>query len=370
MSNSETSAAPLSDGLRLAICLQTKLWRLHHVCLLGPQKAGLEVHSLSLCPPTSAFERPFQPLFAAYVQPGTSKSDIASTGTLQVRMPGFLDLPVELRIYVYDILLGEDVVPKSRGVMAVTEAYVKHDLPLRCYRGLLSTCRQINYEVKQAIQHMVVLKQLNYDLNITFSHGRPYFSLTWLRFPALSPTINNIHIDVDLRTQEPFASRTYPSPYEGLVIPDEHELALLIEEMPNNFAIQLFLYIRTLLTSLAKLLSSGSPHFRVLYTECITLNLRTPTEAIGPPGQEYSSYQSCRRLPVVPDEARELLDTMQDTLRAESKQFLGMEASKCDALSPLIQVGSLRFMTEGVLCAEGYNLVLPCHVQQFHWLKY
>lgn len=285
-------------------------------------------------------------------------------------MPGLLDLPVELRNYVYELLLGEELVPKSCGVMAVTEAYVKYDLPLRCYRGLLPTCRQINYEVKQAIQHIVALKQLNYDLNITFSHGRPFFSLTWLRFPALSPTINNMHIDVDLRTQEPFASRPYPTPYEGLVVPDEHELALLIEEMPNNFAIQLFLYIRTLLLSFAKLLSCGSPHFRVLYTECLTLNLRTPTEAIGPSAHANHNYQSSLRFPVAADEARELLDTMLDTLKAESKQFLGLEASKCDTLSPLIQVGSLRFTIEGVLRAEGYNLVLPCHVQRFHWLKY
>ncbi|KAH7396531.1 hypothetical protein DE146DRAFT_40487 [Phaeosphaeria sp. MPI-PUGE-AT-0046c] len=285
-------------------------------------------------------------------------------------MTGLLDLPVEIRNYVYEILLGEEVVPKARGVMVVTEAYVKHDLPLRCYRGLLPTCRQLNFEFKRAIQHVVALKKLNYDLNITFSHGRPFFSLTWLRFAALSPTINNINIDVDLRTQEPLASRTYPSPFENLVIPDEHELALLIEEMPNNFAIQIFLYIRTLLTSIAKLLSSGSPHFRILYTECITLNLRTPTEAIGPPGHSSSSYPSCSRVLVERDEAQELLDTMQDTLKATSKWFPAWNASECDALSPLIQVGALRFMTEGVLRAEGYNLVLPCHVQQFHWLKY
>ncbi|OAK96148.1 hypothetical protein IQ06DRAFT_282644 [Phaeosphaeriaceae sp. SRC1lsM3a] len=285
-------------------------------------------------------------------------------------MPGLLDLPVEVRNYVYEYLLAEDVVPKARGVMVVTETLVKHDLPLRCYRGILPACRQLNAEVKRAIQHIVVLKQLNYDLNIVFSHGRPFFSLTWLRFPGLSPTINNINIDVDLRTQEPLASSSYPLPYETSTVPDEHELALLIEEMPNNFAIQLFLYIRTLLTSIAKLLSSGSPDFRILYTECITLNLRTPTEASGPPGHSDNPYSSCRRVPVGQEEAQELLDTMLDTLKATSAWFPAWNASECDALSPLIQIGSLRFMTEGVLCAEGYNLVLPCHVQQFHWLRY
>jgi hypothetical protein len=280
-------------------------------------------------------------------------------------MTGFLDLPLEIRNHVYDILLWEKLDPQLRGVMVVKECYVKRDLPIRSYRGLLRVCRQIHHEFKRAIDHMVAAKQLNYDLTMTFSHGRPFFSLTWSWFPALSPTINHLCINVDLRTQEPM---TVPRSTE-LVVPDEHELALLLEEMPNNFAEQLFGYLAILLRSLASLLASGNTTFRILYTECVTFNLCTPTEPILPAGHINPIYH-CRRVPLDAEEARELHDIMQDTLKATSNWFKGFHAEDCNTLSPLIQIGSLRFATEGVVWAEGHNLVLPSHIDRFSWLLY
>ncbi len=57
-------------------------------------------------------------------------------------MTGFLDLPLELRNHVYELLLWDHLEPQFRGVMVVSEQYVKRDLPLRCYRGILRVCRQ------------------------------------------------------------------------------------------------------------------------------------------------------------------------------------------------------------------------------------
>ena len=278
-------------------------------------------------------------------------------------MTGFLDLPLELRNQVYDLLLWEEPEPQFRGVMVVNEAYVKKDLPLRCYRGLLSVSRQVHREFKKAIQHMVASKQLIYEMVITFSHGRPYFSLTWTRFPALSPTINHLFINVDLRTREPLRDRLLDS-----YIPHEHELAHLVEDSPESFAGQLFDYIAILLKSLANLLSRGNSHFSVLYTECMTLNLRTPTQAVGSSGNGFNPLAQCRRVPVDRDQARKLYNSMQNTLKATSKGFQAFNAQECNTLFPLIQIGSLRFATEGEVWAEGHNLVLA-H-DDFQWLRY
>jgi hypothetical protein len=277
-------------------------------------------------------------------------------------MSRFLDLPLEIRNHVWDLLLHQSLDLQFRGVMVVSEPYIKKDLPLRCYRGVLPVCRQIYYEFKQAIQHMVASKKLNYDLTITFSHGRPYFSLTWLRFPALSPTINHLFINVALRTREPYR--------DGLMeasVPHEHELTHLLEDSPESFAGQLFDYIAILLKSLANLLSCGDPNFSVLYTECMTLNLRTPTKAVVP-GAGHNSIEPCRLVPVDREEAQKLHNTMQNTLKATSKGFRAFNAQECHTLFPLIQIGSLRFATEGEIWAEGHNLVLA-H-DDFQWLKY
>ena len=67
-------------------------------------------------------------------------------------MTGFLDLPLELRNYVYDLLLHERLEPSFRGVMVVSEAYIKRDLPLKTYRGLLLVCHQTYHEFKTTIQ--------------------------------------------------------------------------------------------------------------------------------------------------------------------------------------------------------------------------
>jgi hypothetical protein len=278
-------------------------------------------------------------------------------------MAGFLDLPLELRNQIYGMLLEEKLDPQIRGVMAVSESYVMKDLPLRCYRGLFRVCRQVYFEVKQAIHHMAASKELNYDLTITFSHGRPYFSLTWTRFPALSHTINHLFLNIDLRIGEPFRD----GPLDTM-IPHEHELAHLLEVSPENFATQLFDYIAILLKTLATLLSYGSTNFRVLYTEAMTLNIRTPTRAEIPHGQGHDPISSCRRMLVDRTEFSKLDDTMRSTLKATSKAFRAFDANQCDSLSPLIQIGSLRFATEGDVWGEGHNLVLA-H-DDFQWLKY
>ncbi|KAF2036784.1 hypothetical protein EK21DRAFT_51475 [Setomelanomma holmii] len=209
---------------------------------------------------------------------------------------------------------------------------------------------------------MVASKQLIYDLTITFSHGRPYFSLTWLRFPALSPTINHLLINVALRTREPYREGIHSESS----IPHEHELAHLLENSPKSFAGQLFDYIAILLKSLANLLSCGDPNFSVLYTERMTLNLQTPSKAVA--GSGHNSSNPYRLVPVDRGEARKLHNTMQNTLKATSKGFRAFNAEECHTLFPLIQIGSLRFATEGEIWAEGHNLVLA-H-DDFQWLKY
>ncbi|KAF2849924.1 hypothetical protein T440DRAFT_468975 [Plenodomus tracheiphilus IPT5] len=278
-------------------------------------------------------------------------------------MTGFLDLPLELRNCIYDLLLRQELEPLFRGVMVVSEHYVKRDLPPRCYRGLLRVCRQVCREFKQAIHHMVATKQLQYDLNVTFSHGRPYFSITWLRFPALSPTINHLSINVDLRTQEPFREGSRVS-----LMPNEHELAHLLEDSPKSFAVQLFDYIAILLKTLANLLAKGNPHFRVIYTENLTLNFRTPTQVVVPLSSGHNLINSSRRVAVDSDEATRLHNIMRNTLKATSKGFQAFNADDCDRLFPLIQIGSLRFATEGEVWGEGHNLVLA-H-ENFQWLRY
>lgn len=278
-------------------------------------------------------------------------------------MTGFLDLPLELRNYVYEILLWEEMEPQFRGVMVVSETYVKNHLPLRCYRGLLAVCHQILCEFKQAIQHMVASKEMQYELTITFSHGRPYFSLTWLRFPGLSATVNHLLINVDLRTREPLQDRAQP------VIPHEHELVDLLEDSPESFAGQLFDYIAILLKTLANLLAIGDRNFSTLYTEVMTLNLRTPTKVVPESGPAvHNPIGPCRRIRVDREEARTIHDIMRSTLKATSKGFKAFNASECNKLFPLIQVGTLRFANEGEVWGEGNNLVLA--QDDFQWLRY
>lgn len=275
-------------------------------------------------------------------------------------MTGFLDLPIELRNYVYDLLLNEDLKPSFRGVMVVSEAYVKRDLPLTSYRGLLPVCHQLYQEFKTAIQHFATSKQLNYELDITFSHGRPYFSLTWKRFIALSPIINHLLINVDLRIQEPLGASEH--------VPHDHELALLIEDLPESFAVQLFDYIAILLKSLFDLLLSGNSNASVLYTESMTLNLRTPTRLTLSGGSHHNPHGCSRRIPVVKSEAAKLWGTMRNTLQETSKGFQAFEARKCEDLFPRIQIGCLRFATEDCVWGEGHNLILA--ERDFMWLKY
>ncbi|KAF9741481.1 hypothetical protein PMIN06_010574 [Paraphaeosphaeria minitans] len=274
-------------------------------------------------------------------------------------MTGLLDLPLEIRNVVYDFLLREELEPHFRAVMAVSEVYVKERLPLRNYRGLLQTCRKTYCELKQAIQHLAASKQLEYELDITFSHGRPYFALTWVWFPGLSSTINSLVVNVDLRIREPFY-------YEGqFQSPHDHELAHLIEDVPESFAEQLFDYIAILLKTLANLLSYGDSRFNLLYTESLVLNFRTPTTMV--PGLEVPRAEQ-RRVNVDADEAEDLLETMQTTLKANAKAFQAFAASQCGLLSPLIQIGSLQFAIEGVVWGEGHNLILAHN--DFQWLQY
>lgn len=260
---------------------------------------------------------------------------------------------------MYEFLLREELEPQSRAMMVVSENYIKERLPLRNYRGLLQTCRKTYYEFKQAIQHLAASKKLNYDLDIVFSHGRPYFAMTWLRFPALSATINSILVNVHLRIREPFN-------YEGqFQAPHDHELAHLIGDGPESFAVQLFDYIAILLKTLANLLSHGDAHFNLLYTENLVLNFRTPTTMVN--SLEVPRAEQ-RRVNVDPEEAGDLLDVMQVTLKSNAKAFEAFAASQCGMLSPLIQIGSLKFATEGVVWGEGHNMILAQN--DFQWLQY
>jgi hypothetical protein len=278
-------------------------------------------------------------------------------------MPGFLDLPLELRNHVYELLLTAESEPQFRGVMVVSEHYVKKDLPLQSYRGLLRVCRQIYYEFKHAIQHLAASKELIYELDVTFSHGRPYFSLTWIRLAALSPTINHLFINVDLRIREPFNASAIDA-----FVPHDHELAHLLEDAPESFAVQLFDYIAILLKTLATLLQHANPDFSVLYTEVMTINLRTPTRLLQPVLLMHNPVETVRRVGVDRAECSKLHSTMKSTLQATSKGFQAFDASACDTLFPLIQIGSLRFATEGQVWGEGHNMVLA-H-DDFQWLRY
>ena len=300
-------------------------------------------------------------------------------------MPGFLDLPLELRNHVYELLLTAESEPQFRGVMVVSEHYVKKDLPLQSYRGLLRVCRQIYYEFKHAIQHLAASKELVYELDVTVSHGRPYFSLTWIRLAALSPTINHLFINVDLRIREPFNASAIDA-----FVPHDHELAHLLEDAPESFAVQLFDYIAILLKTLATLLQHANPDFSVLYTEVMTINLRTPTRLLQPVLLMHNPVETVRRVGVPApsrdaDEPRprrrvrravgadrtecsKLHGTMKSTLQATSKGFQAFDASACDTLFPLIQIGCLRFATEGQIWGEGHNMVLA-H-DDFQWLRY
>jgi len=274
-------------------------------------------------------------------------------------MVTFLSLPLEVRNRIYDLILLEALEPQCRAVMVVSETYIKHQLPELPYRGLLRTCRQIHHELKSAIRHLAAARHLSYELDITFSHGRPYFSLTWISFPALSPHVPSIVVNIDLRVREPFFyERQFQSPHD-------HELAHLIEDAPESFAEQLFDYIAILLKTLANLLAAGNPSFSLLYTEILILNFRTPTTLV--PGLEVPQAEK-RRIKVDRGEARRLLDTMRNTLKANANAFQAFDANDCGELSPLIQIGSLKFATEGAVWGEGHNMILA-H-DDFQWLRY
>ncbi|CAI6319312.1 unnamed protein product [Periconia digitata] len=275
-------------------------------------------------------------------------------------MPGLLHLPLEIRNYVYEILLHDALEPQIRGVMVVSDTYIRDHLPMRPYRGLLRTCRQINREFKQAIRHMAASKRLDYELDITFSHGRPFFSLTWKRFPALSPLVNSVLFNIDLRVRDPFRDG-----FSDDSVPHDHELAHLLEDPKKSFAGSLFDYAAILFKAISNLLVSGDPAFRVLYMETLVLNFRTPTMLV--PGLAHLATPS-RRVNVEPEEAKKLLDTMRGTLQANVKAFKGFEAAECRNLFPLIQIGRLRFATEGVVWGEGHNMILA-H-DDFQWLRY
>ncbi|KAF2874429.1 hypothetical protein BDV95DRAFT_627110 [Massariosphaeria phaeospora] len=195
--------------------------------------------------------------------------------------------------------------------MVVSETYVKYHLPLRCYRGLLQVYRRTYHEYKRLIQHKAAAKQLAYELDITFSHGRPYFSLTWVLFPGLSPRINAMSINIDLRVREPFRDGR-----SDVSIPHDHELLHLREDSPDNFAEQLFDYLAILLKI----------------------------------------------------EARGIHTTMQNTLRTNAKTLDAYDAKECSKLCPLIQIGSLQFATEGKVWGEGHNMVLAD--TDFKWLQF
>ncbi|KAF2020847.1 hypothetical protein BU24DRAFT_403916 [Aaosphaeria arxii CBS 175.79] len=244
--------------------------------------------------------------------------------------------------------------------MLVTAKYVREHLPLRCYRGLLRACHQTYREVKQAIQHMHASKQLNYELSIAFSHGRPFFSLTWLRFPALSSVINNLVINVDLRLREPFSEAgTTPS------MPADSDLLSLLEDNDLGFASHVFDYLAVLLKTLADLMFYRDPDSAVLYVEAVTLNLTRPTQMVS---SIHGTDVRSRRVLVDREEAHGLDETMRTTLRTNVQGFGAFDASKCNTLTPLIQIGTLRFASDCTVWGKGHNLVIAD--KNFAWLKY
>lgn len=168
-------------------------------------------------------------------------------------MPHFLEIPLEIRDHVYKILLAEPLEPRPRTVMPTNERFITDDIPLRNYRGLLSTCQQTHRKVKNAIQFLATTRRLNYFINMAFSHKVPYPTLTWLHFPTLSPTINPLCINIDLAD----------SPQLG------HILAVTVADCPlldgetSNFAWRTFNYVAELLKALAILLKHGNPNSRM-----------------------------------------------------------------------------------------------------------
>ncbi|KAF2264689.1 hypothetical protein CC78DRAFT_224691 [Lojkania enalia] len=275
-------------------------------------------------------------------------------------MAGFLDLSLELRNQIYEYFLYEPLEPKSQGSITIYAGFVRYHLPNRPIRHLLQVNRQIYSEIKDLSGHLHAASQLVYELDTTFYHGRPYFSLEWHRFPALHPIINAININVDLRLREPrdmIESR----------IPSEQELDQLLG--PNGFAKQLFNYISILLRTLVHLQSQADPAFRLLFAEAININLRRPTApCIRPPSNSIERTEPERR-PINIEEATRLLTTMRETLNATVKTFKAYDSRECDKLLPLIQIGALRFMTGGVVLGEGCNLVLVGK-SDFRWLVY
>jgi hypothetical protein len=126
-----------------------------------------------------------------------------------------------------------------------------------------------------------------------------------------------------LRTQEPLGYGP-----GAVLVPPEHELTQLLEHSPTCFAKQLFDYIAILLKTLADLLYQGNPQFRDLYTENMTLNLRTPTKVVLFGGSGHYSITPSRRLRVDQAEAHKLHNTMRNTLQTTSNSFQAFNASE------------------------------------------
>ncbi|PVI04152.1 hypothetical protein DM02DRAFT_519250 [Periconia macrospinosa] len=208
---------------------------------------------------------------------------------------------------------------------------------------------------------MAASKELNYEMDLLFSHGRPFFSLTWKKFPALSSVVNSVLFNIDLRVRDPYRGGEDSGPR-----PRTRELALLLEDPKTCFAGSLFDYAAILFKSISNLLSNGDPAFRVLYMESLILNFRTPTTIV--PGLSRTAITPTRRVPVEPEEAKKLLDTMRGTLQANVKAFKAFDAANCGELFPLIQIGRLQFATEGYVWGEGHNMILA-H-DDFQWLRY
>ncbi|KAF1997377.1 hypothetical protein P154DRAFT_283241 [Amniculicola lignicola CBS 123094] len=276
-------------------------------------------------------------------------------------MSCFLDLPGEVRDQIYAYFLQEPVQPRYHGVMIISERYVKFHLPLRPYWALLRTCRQMERDLWESIRHLTAKNEMNYLLNLTFSHGWPYFGLNWVEFPALSPLVNSITVNVDLRLREPFREAHVET------IPHEHELTHLLGQEPGNIVEQLFDYLAMLLKTLARLMLNRNTGSGQLYTELITLNFRTPTVLVSPNSMSLV-LRVQQRAPVAKEEAKEFDRMVRGTLKATVRKFGAFDARNCGTLFPLIQIGSLRFATEGQVWGQGNNMVLA--EDDFQWLHY
>ncbi|KAF2116108.1 hypothetical protein BDV96DRAFT_491960 [Lophiotrema nucula] len=283
-------------------------------------------------------------------------------------MPGLLDIPLELRNHVYEYLLAQDFIPQPRGVICLNERYIKSYFPPQCYRGLLHVCRQTYHEFKAAIQHEADANRLHYELTVEFNHGRPYYSLTWIRFPGLSPTINSLTINVDLHLREPYGDGSEPGNADFMKLLEQPGRANFAERLLDS-------HLPVLLSTLSGLLHDGLMKERVLYVENLTINLKWPTQYAGtigsslvnPRGREYQVTSG--RVRVGEKEAKELDITMRRSLSLTVADF-GAHVVVLEHRAPekLVQIGCLRLATEGDVWATGNNLDL--RDDKFGWLRY